>query len=150
MMLTEQTADEMGVTDRLDPKESIIAGSKYFLNMKELMPARIAEPDRTWLALASYNVGYGHLEDARVLAQRKGLNPDVWPDLKKTLPLLANAAHHSTVKHGFARGGEPVIFTENIRTYYDILVKFEKPYRPFFSTLSQGKKPEQRKKAKGG
>ncbi len=145
MMLTEQTADEMGVTDRLDPMQSIIAGSKYFLNMKELMPTRVAEPDRTWLALASYNVGYGHLEDARVLAQRQGLNPDVWPDLKKTLPLLANAAHHSTVKHGFARGGEPVIFTENIRTYYDILVKFEKPYRPFFSTLAKNNKPAPKK-----
>ncbi len=145
MMLTEATADEMGVADRLDPKESIIGGSKYFLNMKELMPARVAEPDRTWLALASYNVGYGHLEDARVLAQRQGLNPNVWPDLKKTLPLLANAAHHSTVKHGYARGGEPVIFTENIRTYYDILVKFEKPYRPLFSTLEKNNKPVPKK-----
>ncbi|MBT9614403.1 MAG: membrane-bound lytic murein transglycosylase MltF [Burkholderiales bacterium] len=145
MMLTEQTADEMGVTDRLDPRQSIIAGSKYLLNMNELMPARITEPDRTWLGLASYNVGYGHLEDARVLAQRKGLNPDVWPDLKKTLPLLANAAYHSTVKHGFARGGEPVIFTENIRTYYDILVKFEKPYRPLFSTLAKNNKPAKKK-----
>ena len=145
MMLTEDTADEMGVNDRLDPKQSIIAGSKYLVNMKEMIPSRIADPDRTWLALASYNVGYGHLEDARVLAHRKGLNPDVWPDLKKTLPLLANAAHHSTVKHGFARGGEPVIFTENIRTYYDILVKFEKPYQPYFSNVSQAKKPVSKK-----
>ncbi len=148
MMLTEQTADEMGVTDRLDPKESIIAGAKYFLNMQELMPNRVAEPDRTWLALASYNVGYGHLEDARVLAQRQGLNPNVWPDLKKTLPLLSNVVHHSTLKHGYARGGEPVIFTENIRTYYDILVKFEKPYRPYFSMPDPQKKTEPAKKTK--
>ena len=141
MMLTEKTADEMGVDDRLDPKQSIIAGAKYLLYMNEILPARITEPDRTWFALASYNVGYGHLEDARVLAQRKGLDPNVWPDLKKTLPLLANAAHHSTVKHGYARGGEPVIFTENIRTYYDILVKFEKPYHPFFTKQAKRDKP---------
>lgn len=139
MMLTEDTADEMGVTDRLDPKQSIIAGAKYFLNQKDTLPPRIAEPDRTFLALASYNVGYGHLEDARILAQRQGLNPDAWSDLKKALPLLSKAAYHSKVKHGYARGGEPVIFTENIRTYYDILVKFEKPYRPFFSPSIAGK-----------
>ena len=139
MMLTEITADEMGVDDRLDPKQSIIAGSKYLLSRIETIPVRVMEPDRTWFAIASYNVGYGHLEDARVLAQRQGLNPNVWLDLKKTLPLLANAAYHSTVKHGFARGGEPVIFTENIRTYYDILLKYEKPYQPYFSKVNTPK-----------
>jgi membrane-bound lytic murein transglycosylase F len=148
MMLTEDAADEMGVTDRLDPKQSIIAGGKYFLNQKDALPPRIAEPDRTWFALAAYNVGPGHLEDARVLAQRQGLNPDAWPDLKKSLPLLSKTAYHSTLKHGYARGGEPVIFTENIRTYYDILVKFEKPYRPLFSpTPSHTSEKSQKLKA---
>jgi len=145
MMLTEQTADHMGVTDRLDPAQSVRAGAKYFLNLKDTMPARIPEPDRTWLALAAYNVGYGHLEDARVLAQRLGLNPDSWADLKKTLPLLAKSAYHTTVKHGFARGGEAVILTENIRTYYDILLKFEKPHKPFFSPFTSGKNIDREK-----
>ncbi|MHB1231942.1 MAG: membrane-bound lytic murein transglycosylase MltF [Burkholderiales bacterium] len=140
MMLTEDTADEMGVSDRLDPQQSIIAGAKYFLNQKDTIPPRIAEPDRTWIALAAYNVGYGHLEDARVLAQRLGRNPDSWTDLKKTLPLLSKANYHATLKHGYARGGEPVIFTENIRTYYDILVKFQKPYRSLFSPVAQNNK----------
>lgn len=133
MMLTEDTADAMGVTDRLDPKQSILAGAKYLLSQQESLPPRIAEPDRTWFALATYNVGYGHLEDARVLAQRQGLNPNAWPDLKKTLPLLSKAEFHTTAKHGYARGGEPVIFTENIRTYYEILLKFAKPHRSFFT-----------------
>jgi len=145
MMLTEDTADEMGVSDRLDPQQSIIAGAKYFLNQKDTLPPRIPEPDRTWIALASYNVGYGHLEDARVLAQRLGRNPDSWTDLKKTLPLLSKANYHATLKHGYARGGEPVIFTENIRTYYDILVKFQKPYRPLFSPVAQENKNIRRK-----
>lgn len=130
MMLTGDTADRMGVNDRLDPKQSIMAGAEYFMDMKDMIPDRIPEPDRTWLALATYNVGYGHLEDARILAQRKKFSPDTWSDLKKTLPLLSKFEYHSTVKHGYARGGEPVIFVENIRTYYDILVKFEKPYKP--------------------
>jgi membrane-bound lytic murein transglycosylase F len=145
MMLTEATADLMGVTDRLDPAQSVVAGAKYFLNLKDMIPARIAEPDRTWIALAAYNVGYGHLEDARVLAQRLGLNPDSWADLKKSLPLLANATYHSTVKHGFARGGEAVILTENIRTYYDILLKFEQPHKPYFSPFTQNRKEEKQR-----
>jgi membrane-bound lytic murein transglycosylase F len=148
MMLTEDAADEMGVSDRLDPKQSIISGAKYFLNQKDALPPRIAEPDRTWFALAAYNVGPGHLEDARVLAQRQGLNPDAWPDLKKSLPLLSKTAYHSTLKHGYARGGEPVIFTENIRTYYDILVKFESPYRPLFSVGAQSNKTQKPPKLK--
>ncbi len=133
MMLTEDTADAMGVTDRLDPKQSILAGAKYFLQQRENLPPRIPEPDRTWIALASYNVGYGHVEDARVLAQRQGLNPNVWPDLKRSLPLLSKAEFHTSLKHGYARGGEPVIFAENIRTYYEILLKYEKPHRQFFT-----------------
>lgn len=146
MMLTEATADLMGVTDRLDPRQSVLAGAKYFLNLKDTMPERIPEPDRTWIALAAYNVGYGHLEDARILAQRQGLNPDSWADLKKTLPLLSKAAYHSTLKHGYARGGEAVILTENIRTYFDILVKFEKPYKPLFSPFTQTQQKDNRKK----
>ena len=145
MMLTEDTADAMGVTDRLDPKQSILAGAKYLLSQKEVIPPRITEPDRTWFALASYNVGYGHLEDARVLAQRQGLNPNVWPDLKRSLPLLSKAEFHTSVKHGYARGGEPVIFTENIRTYYDILVKFEKPFNPLFVPDVSENKPVKRR-----
>lgn len=137
MMLTEQTADHMGVTDRLDPAQSILAGAKYLLSLKEALPARVPEPDRTWMALAAYNVGMGHLEDARILAQRQGLNPDSWADLKKTLPLLARAQWHGTVKHGYARGGEAVILTENIRTYYDILLKFQPAYKPPLSPFGR-------------
>ncbi|MGQ0578373.1 MAG: membrane-bound lytic murein transglycosylase MltF [Betaproteobacteria bacterium] len=136
MMLTSGTADRMGVTDRLDARQNIIAGARYLKMLKDALPARVGEPDRTWLALASYNVGFGHLEDARILAQRRKLNPDSWFDLRKTLPLLARSDYYTTVKRGFARGGEAVILTENIRNYYDILVRYEEPYRPLFSSLT--------------
>lgn len=136
MMLTADTADHLGVNDRLDPKENIPAGSSYFLTLKESLPEHVHEPDRTWIALAAYNTGLGHVEDARTLAQRQKLNPDSWPDLKKVLPLLSKTVHHATLKHGYARGGEAVIFVENIRTYYDILTKFEKPYLSPFPKLS--------------
>ncbi len=135
MMLTSETADRLGVSDRLDPRQNIIAGARYLKILKDTLPERIAEPDRTWLTLASYNVGYGHLEDARILTQRHGLNPDSWVDVKKTLPLLTRSDFYTTVKRGFARGGEAVILTENIRNYFDILVRFEESYRPLFSTV---------------
>ena len=137
MMLTEDTADLMGVSDRLDATQNIPAGSRYLLNMKDTIPERIPEPDRTWIALAAYNSGYGHVEDARVLAQRQNLNPDAWADLKKVLPLLAKPEYNSTLKHGFARGGETVIFVENIRTYYDILARYEQPHASMFSLASR-------------
>lgn len=133
MMLTGDTADRLGVTDRLDPKQSILAGGRYMNYLKDTVPDRIPEPDRTWIALAAYNIGYGHLEDARILAKKKKLDPDSWTDLKTTLPLLAKSEYHAEIKHGYARGGEAVIFVENVRTYYDILARFEKPYQRVFS-----------------
>jgi membrane-bound lytic murein transglycosylase F len=125
MMLTEDTADRMKVKNRLDARESVIAGAKYLVMLKEQMPDRIPEPDRTWLALAAYNQGYGHLEDARILTKRAGLNPDSWADVKKWMPLLNRLEYYETLKHGYARGGEAVILAESIRSYYDMLKRLE-------------------------
>ncbi len=127
MMLTEATADRLGVTDRLDAKQSIFGGARYLTTLKDTLPDRIKEPDRTWLALAAYNIGYAHLEDARVLAQRLKLNPDRWADVKKTLPMLNKPEYYTTLKYGYASGGAPVIFVESIRTYYQILERYAEP-----------------------
>ncbi len=130
MMLTESTADLMGVTDRLDPKQSIPAGAKYILKMRDIIPERIVEPDRTYLALASYNIGYAHVEDARVLAKRLKLNPDSWADVKKTLVMLTDPEYYSTAKYGYASGGAPVIFVESIRSYQRILQRYQPSHNP--------------------
>lgn len=123
MMLTNKTASEMGVADRTDPVASIHAGAAYLRKIYDRIPERIAEPDRTWMAVAAYNVGYGHLEDARVLTQRQGANPDSWLDVKKRLPLLRNAKFYASTRHGYARGGmQSVIYVRHIRRYYDLLV----------------------------
>ncbi len=123
MMLTEATADRMRVSNRLDARESTIAGAKYLDLIKKQLPIRIKEPERTWLALSAYNQGQGHLEDARVLTQRNGDNPDIWIDVKKWLPLLSNPSYFQNLKYGYARGGEAAAFVENIRAYYDILAR---------------------------
>ena len=130
MMLTGDTADRLGVTDRLDPRQSILAAARYLVMLKDELPARIPEPDRTWMALAAYNQGMGHLEDARRLTQARKMDPDCWADLKKNLPLLARGRYARTTKFGYARGGEAVILVESIRNYYDILARFEQPFKP--------------------
>jgi len=136
MMLTEDTADRMGVTNRLDPYQSILAGAHYVLTMKDLIPASVPEPDRTWMALAAYNIGYAHLEDARMLAQKMKLNPNTWADVKKTLPLLGREKYFSTLKSGFARGGAPVVFVESVRTYHRILEKHEPQHAPLLPNFN--------------
>ncbi|MGL4604974.1 MAG: membrane-bound lytic murein transglycosylase MltF [Iodobacter sp.] len=136
MMLTNDTAERLGV-NRLDPYQSIQGGARYIQTMKDSLAENIAEPDRTWLALAAYNVGLGHLLDARALAVKLGKNPDSWVDVKTTLPLLRNPQYFKSAKYGYARGGEPVIFVERLRTYYDILVRFESPAQSNLPVLSE-------------
>lgn len=121
MMLTEETARALGVTDRLDPRQSIFGGARYLVRMRNQLPSRILEPDRTWMTLAAYNVGIGHLEDARILTQMHGKNPDLWDDVREHLPLLTQQKWYTRVKRGYARGWEPVRFVDNIRSYADIL-----------------------------
>jgi len=121
MMLTEDTADRMNVDNRLDARQSILAGARYLQMLKEELPPRIPEGERIRMALAAYNQGMGHLEDARVLAARKGLNPNAWVDVKKTMPLLTQPEHFEQTKHGYARGGEAVILVETVHLYYDML-----------------------------
>ena len=122
MMLTQTTAKQMKVTNRLDPQQSIRGGARYFKRIHRRIPERIAEPDRSWFALAAYNVGFGHMEDARILTEVNGGDPDKWIDVKKSLPLLADKAWYENTKHGYARGWEPVKYVENVRQYYEYLI----------------------------
>src|ERR1700722_19498623 len=121
MMLTSGTADSLGVEDRGDAHESILAGARYFQEVRAKVPAHIPEPDRTWLAIAAYNVGYGHVEDARRLAQMRGKNPDSWQDVREQLPLLSDEAWYDRLQHGFARGAEPAQFVDRIQRFLKLL-----------------------------
>ena len=122
MMLTRATAKQVGIADRTDPQQSIIGGALYFKEMLSIMTENIPEPDRTWLALASYNIGFGHLNDARMLTKKRNGNPNKWLDVKKSLPLLSEEKWYKQTKYGYARGGEPVRYVENIRSYFDLSV----------------------------
>ena len=121
MMLTQRTAESLGVSDRTDPYQSIVGGAKYLARMIKRVPDTVAEEDRLRFALAAYNVGLGHMWDARKLAVRLGKNPDIWPELKTVLPLLSQKKYYKQLKYGYARGTEPVRYVERIENYRDIL-----------------------------
>jgi len=142
MMLTLPTARQMGVKNRLDPQQSIMGGARYFAHLKERVPEEIPEPDRTWMALAAYNIGLGHLMDARDITALQDGNPNRWIDVQKRLPLLMRKKFYRRTRHGYARGTEAVKCVQNIRSYYDILVWFTSqnphqnaPEEPTFGVL---------------
>ena len=121
MMLTQDTAAMLGVSDRTDAQESIMGGARYFAQITNKIPSRIAEPDRTLFSLAAYNVGYGHLEDARIITEIQGGDPDSWEQVRERLPLLTDPQWYQRVEHGYARGWEPVRYVDNVRRYHEIL-----------------------------
>jgi len=121
MMLTLATADYLDIEDRMDPTSSISGGARYLARQKERLPDSVAEPDRTWMALAAYNVGFNHIKDARQIVAWQGGDPDKWVDLSTALPLLAKQKWYSRVPYGYARGWEPVLYVNNIRAYYNII-----------------------------
>lgn len=123
MMLTLNTAKSMGVKNRLDIEQSIMGGAKYLAKLRKTLSKTITEPDLTWYALASYNIGLGHLRDAQQLAKTMKRNPLKWHDLKEVLPLLSKRKYYKTLKYGYARGSEPVRYVQKVRQYEHTLIK---------------------------
>jgi len=121
MMLTLDTAEYLDVDDRLDPRSSIFGGAQYFVRQTERIADTVAEPDRTWMALAAYNVGFNHVKDARTIVEWEGGDPNTWVDISEALPLLSQRKWYSKLPYGYARGWEPVMYVNNIRAYYNIL-----------------------------
>ncbi|EGG98620.1 Transglycosylase2C Slt family [gamma proteobacterium IMCC2047] len=127
MMLTWPTARSLGVKNRLNAEQSIFAGAKYFAKLRDNLKDELNEPDLTWMTLAAYNVGLGHLRDAQALARRQGKDPKSWHDMKMMLPLLSQREYYSTVKYGYARGSEPVKYVQQIRQYQQVLQQVLNP-----------------------
>ena len=138
MQFTEDTAKQVGLLNRLDPEASISAAARYLRDLRDKLPKHITEPDRTWMMLAAFNIGLGHLEDARVLTQRMKGNPDHWNDVRKALPLLADPLYFGQAKLGYARGGMPVAFVQRVRSYYDILTRTLPAHVPRLRNLAYG------------
>ena len=124
MMLTRHTAKILGVKNRLDPQQSILGGTRHIKQMIKFVPQSVKGENRLKYALAAYNIGMGHIHDARKLAKKLGLNEDIWSDLKKALPLLSQKRYYKKLKYGYARGAEPVKYVESIYNYRNILENY--------------------------
>jgi membrane-bound lytic murein transglycosylase F len=123
MMLMPRTARALGVANPLDERESILAGARYLSQLYATIPSRIREPDRLWMAIASYNMGYGHLEDARVLTARQGGDPDAWIDVRERLTLLSEEFWYLQAKNGYARGIETKQMVDHVQQYLALMRK---------------------------
>lgn len=121
MMLTLVTAKQVGVKNRLSPKQSVNGGAKHLRQMIKSVPSGVEGENRLKFALAAYNIGMGHVKDAQKLATKFGLDKNVWNDLKVVLPLLSQKRYYRSLKYGYARGSEPVRYVESIYDYRDIL-----------------------------
>lgn len=126
MMLTNHTASLFNIKDRTDPEQSIMGGAQYLQSLLQNLPLHIPVPDRLWMALAAYNIGPGHLEDARVITEKLGGDPNMWLDVKPHLKLLADKNWYPQTRHGKARGDEPVLFVRNVQRYYEVLKSLDK------------------------
>jgi peptidoglycan lytic transglycosylase F len=123
MMLTSNTAVAMGIRDRdrTNARDSIFAGARYLAEVRGMVPTHIPEPDRTWFTVAAYNVGFGHVEDARIIAQRLGKNPDSWAEVSQELPKLAEPRWFLRAKCGYAQGWQPVEYVAHVRQFMQLL-----------------------------
>lgn len=128
MMLTLPTAKAVGVKNRLDPEQSIRGGTEYLRKIIARIPDSIEDHEKVWFALASYNVGFGHLMDARRLTKSQGGNPDAWSDVKQRLPLLRKRKFYTQTRYGYARGDEALNYVENIRRYYQSIIGYEQAH----------------------
>ncbi|MEJ2039809.1 MAG: membrane-bound lytic murein transglycosylase MltF [Desulfosarcinaceae bacterium] len=121
MMLTLETAKTLGLKSRLEAKTSIFAGTRYLARLKQMVGEDVPEPDRTFMALAAYNIGFGHLQDARILAKRLKKQSGTWHGIRSVLPLLQQKKYYRSLSHGYARGTETVQYVDRIRTYHAVL-----------------------------
>lgn len=122
MMLTQETARALGLKNRLKAKDSIYAGAQYLAKLHQLIGDDVSEPDRMLMALAAYNLGFGHLQDARTLAERLGKPSNTWHGVRTVLPLLQKKKYYSSLSNGYARGSEAVQYVDRIRTYHKVLI----------------------------
>ncbi|MCY4603273.1 MAG: membrane-bound lytic murein transglycosylase MltF [Gemmatimonadetes bacterium] len=123
MQIMPVTGRELGFTDLHDPEENIHAGVKYLSQLANRFDPQIPIEERMRFALAAYNVGYGHVLDARRLARENGWNPDRWfGNVEQAMRLLAKPAYYKRARYGFCRCGQPVHYVGNIQNMYDAYV----------------------------
>ncbi len=119
MQVMPRTGLEMGFRDLFDPQNGLHAGIRYLDVLHDHYAAVTNPADRLWFALAAYNAGAGHVDDARQLARRMGWNPDQWfGHVERAMLLLAKPQYARQARCGYVRGAEPVAYVQFIRDYH--------------------------------
>ena len=121
MMLTRDTANFLGIKNRKNADQSIKGGARYLSMQIKRLPNSIPQDQKVWFALASYNIGFGHLMGARKITKIRKQNPDSWTDVKENLPLLHQRKWFRYTRYGYARGREAQRYVNNIRQYQQTL-----------------------------
>ena len=129
MQLTTKTAEFLGVDDRLDMTQSIDAAARYLLQLKSRLPSDIKEPERTWFAVASYNMGLKHIRKAYSKAKKQGLDQTQWSVVSELLPNLYGAP--------LSRGRQAKAYVERVQIFTDIM-RFYDLHQRKDHTLSKG------------
>jgi membrane-bound lytic murein transglycosylase F len=115
MQVLPSTAKGFGFDSLEVPRYGIHAGV-FYLDRQYGMLADVRAEDRVWFALAAYNAGFGHVDDARLLANRLGKDPDTWfGHVADVMPLLARREYASGARYGYCRCTEPVRYVVRIR-----------------------------------
>lgn len=122
MQLMPNTAKKYGVDISSSPDKQITAGVKYIKSLDKQLKSHIVDSvERKKFVLASYNVGIGHVFDARRLAQKYNKNPDLWNNNVDSFLLLKSKPKYyldSVVYYGYCRGKEPFNFVNEIYERY--------------------------------
>ncbi len=121
MMLTMPTAKSLGIKNRIDPEQSVKGGAKFLQQLLNRLPVSIPEKERIWFALAAYNMGYGHMLDARKITRLRGQNPNLWIHVSNNLHLLHQRKWYQKTQYGFARGVQARSYVSNVRLFYQSL-----------------------------
>ena len=116
MMLTQQTAKSLGITNRIDPRNSIIGGSRHLADISAAINYGLTDSDRINFALATYNLGATNINNA--IAQID-IEPQLltWNDLKKELLVLDGDELYFKPQNGYSRGQQTIDFVERTREY---------------------------------
>lgn len=119
LQVLPSTAKELGFSLPFNEEAGIEAGVTYLDWTRDRFEEYLPLDERLWFALAAYNAGFGHVQDARRLARQKGWNPDVWFDnVERAMLLLSRKEYYRNARFGYVRGTEPVQYVRNIRERY--------------------------------
>ncbi|MCK5675976.1 MAG: transporter substrate-binding domain-containing protein [Verrucomicrobia bacterium] len=121
MQLMPATAGELGLSDRniLDPAKNIDAGVRYLGQQRKRVPDEVDAFNRLCFGLAAYNGGYGHLIDARALAEKLGHNPDLWVEnVDHAYSLLSTPEYADKARYGYCRSEEITGYVRKIIARY--------------------------------